>query len=476
MKKLNIKKSFKTSNFKYGGYSTLLTILVLAVLVAVNLVAGKLNIKKDLTQDKLYTLSEETSKILNNLQKDTKIMLFFETGKKDPNISAVMDKYKAASKKLIFEEHDPFKQPQLAQKYSKDGKNVGIGTIVVEQGNRFKTISYDDFFGYTVGSYGEENVDSFAAEQQLTNAIVYVNSDKEQILYTLSGHDESALSGDVISQLQVENYSVQDINLLQGNAVLNKGDMLIVNSPKRDISKDEAEKIKSFLKNGGRAAFFVDINKEVLPNLQELLSFYAIKLQNAVAVEGEANRVARSQLELLPELQSHEIINDIKSKNMLIFTPVAQGVEELKDKRETVKIESLLKTSDNSWAKTNLNTTTLTKEGKDLTGPFNIAVAITDEDNTTKAIAKLIVVGSSTFMNSNINQATNGANLDFIMNSFNWLQDKKDGTTLRPKTLTSESLTMTNLQKLSFSAMVVIILPAAILAAGVIVWLRRRHR
>lgn len=476
MKRFNISKSFKGNRFKYGAYSTVSTALVLAILLVINLAVGKLNIKKDLTLDKLYTLTEETNKILKDLKKETKIIVFFETGSEDPNIAAVIEKYKAASDKLVIEKRDPIKQPQLAQKYSKDDKNVGIGTIVIEQGNKFKTISYDDFFNYSFGQYGEENIDSFAAEQQITNGIVYVNSEKQQIVYTLSGHGESALSGDVMKQLEVENYTVKELNLLQGNAELTKESMLIISSPKRDISKDEADKIKNFLSSGGRAAVFSDITKESLPNLQELLSSYGVKLQNAIVVEGQAGRVAQSQVELLPQLEAHDILNALKSKNMLIFTPVAQGVEVQKVKRDTVKIEPLLTTSQASWAKVNLNSTTLAKEASDLVGPFSIAVAITDEDKATGKTAKLVVVGSSTFMNSNIVAATNGANLDFVMNSLNWLQDKKDSTTIRPKNLTAPSLVMNNLQRLVLSGVVVIVIPAAIAAAGIIIWLRRRHR
>jgi ABC-2 type transport system permease protein len=461
---------------KYRIHSAVATAIVLAVLVALNLAAGKLNLKKDLTQDKLYTLTNETNKILADLKNDTKIMVFFETGKKDPNISAVVEKYKAASDKLIVEEKDPITQPQLAQKYSKDNKSVGIGSIVVESGSRFKTISYDDFFSYSIGEFDEENIDSFSAEQQITNAIVYVNSDKEQILYTLTGHGEASLNSDITKQLEVENYSVKEINLLQGNAELSQDSMLVITSPQRDISKEEADKIKTFLTNGGRAAFFVDITKEIFPNLQDLLSYYGVKLQNTLIVEGQAGRTAQSQIELLPEIQPHDILNAIKSNNMLIFTPIAQGIQEQEKKRDTIKIEPLLITSTNSWGKVDLNTTTLTKEASDLTGPFNVAAAITDQDKSTGKTAKLLVVGGSSFMSPDVISATNGANLDFVMNSFNWLQDKKDGTSIRPKNLTVQNLTMTNLQKITLSAVAVILIPGAITAAGIIVWLRRRHR
>jgi ABC-type uncharacterized transport system involved in gliding motility auxiliary subunit len=357
MKKIDIGKQFKTKRFKYGSYSTIVTIFVLAILLAINFAAGKFNIKKDLTKDKLYSLTEQSQKILGDLKNDTKIYAFFEAGKEDPNFKVVLDQYKSASKKISVDYADPTKNPALAEKYKQGDVSVGVGTIVVERGNKFKTISYDSFFNYTYDETGQSKLDSFAAEQQITNAIVYVNSDKQQVLYTLTGHEEKPLSSEVTNQLEVENYKVHDINLFQGNAALNKDNILVVVSPTRDLSKDEAAKIKTFLGNGGRAAFFIDITKDNLPNFQDVFSAYGVKLQNALIIEGQADKVANSPVYLLPDITSHEIVNAIKSSNLHIFMPVSQGIEDLKLNSDTLKVEPLLATSNNSWGKVNLQST-----------------------------------------------------------------------------------------------------------------------
>lgn len=476
MKKFDIKGSFKTKKFKYGSYSTLITALVLAILLTVNFVAGKINIKKDLTSEKMFSLSEETYKILKDLKNDTKIIAFFETGDEVKSFTAILDKYKEASKKLSVEYKDPIKNPQITQKYSKGDTKVGLNSIVVESGNKFKVIDYYDLFNISYDKYGQSQADSIAAEQQITNAIIYVNSDKENILYTLKGHEEVDLSSSITKQLGAENYTVKEINLLQGGSELDKEGTLVIVSPRRDLSKEEAEKIKNFLLSGGRAIFLMDITKEVLPNFQELLSFYGVKLQNALAVEGDAQNIVQQPIDLLPNIGSHEIVNEIKSNKLYLLMPVSQGVSNLDLKRNTVKIEPLLTTSNNSWGKVNLNSTTMVKEAGDIQGPLNIAVAITDEDAEAKRSTKLVVIGGTTFMGDQIISATSGANLDFFMNSLNWMQEKKDSVSIRPKSLNSEMLVMTAFQKLALSGVVVILIPAAILIIGVTVWLRRRHR
>lgn len=476
MKKLDIKKSFRGKKFKYGSYSTLVTALVLAILLAINFVAGKINIKKDLTQEKMYSLTDETYNILKDLKNDTKIIAFFETGNENQTFVNLFDKYKAGSNKVSVEYKDPIKNPQITQKYSSETAKVTTNSVVVESGSKFKVIDYYDFFNITTNEYGQQQAESFAAEQQITNAIVYVNSDKENKLYTLAGHEETALPDTVSKQLGAENYTVKEVNLIQGGAELGKEGTLLVVSPKRDLSKEESDKIKTFLTNGGNAVFLMDITKEALPNFQDLLSFYGVKLQNALAVEGEAQNIVQQPIDLLPNIETHDILNQIKSNKLYIMMPVSQGISTLDVKRKTLKIEPLLTTSKNSWGKVDLNATTMVKEANDIEGPLNIAVAITDTDSANDKTTKLVVVGGTTFINDSIVSATRGANLDFFMNSVNWMQGEKDSVSIRPKSLTSEMLVMTVLQKLLLSGVVVIIIPLAILVIGVTVWLRRRHR
>lgn len=476
MKKLNIKQSFRTKKFKYGGFSALLTIIVFAALLAINYAAGKYNVKKDLTQEKIYSITSETKNLTNNLKNNINIIAFYETGKEDPGIKAVLEQYKASSKKIEVDFKDPSKYPAIVEKYTKGDVKPSIGSLVVECGNKFKVISSDELFNQTTDDSGNSQISSFAAEQQLTNAIVFVTSGKEQNLYVLTGHEEAGFTADLQKQLGTENYVVKDVNLLQGSSVLNKDDILAVVAPKKDISKDELEKIKAFLADGGKAAFFMDITKEKLPNFQSLLAIYGIQMQNAVVVEGQAENAANTPIYLLPNMEDHDIVNALKSNKLPVLMPLAQGINIEKSKKDSTTVEPILTTSKNSWGKVNLNATTFSKENGDLQGPFNIAAAITDIDKVSNKTTKLVVVGSASFMNADAVSATNGTNMDFAINSLNWLQDKKDTISIRPKDLTAPTLMLNSFQKLALSGLVVIVIPAIIMITGIIVWIKRRHR
>jgi thiosulfate reductase cytochrome b subunit len=61
------------------------------------------------------------------------------------------------------------------------------------------------------------------------------------------------------------------------------------------------------------------------------------------------------------------------------------------------------------------------------------------------------------------------------MNSLNWLQDREENISIRPKSLTVPRLNINASQQLILAGVVVILIPLAILASGLFVWLRRRH-
>lgn len=472
MKRMNIIESFKTKKTRYGGYATLMATVVIAILVVLNLIVGKMDWKADLTKNKLYSVSDQTYKILDNLQKDINIYVFQEPGKEDKTVSTILNKYSERSKKVKIEYRDPLKYPQFVKKYSQNGEDVGQGSIVVESGSKFRLISPFDLANYGYSESGQPKPESLAVEQRVTGAIVYVTSDKNPVAYTLSGHGEVALAEEVKKQLEYGNYTVQDLNLQLKDAKLDNDSALIVNSPKKDLLAEEADKIKSFLAGGGRAVFLMDITQNDMPNFQSVLNSYGIGLQKAIVIEGNPNYAANNPIYLFPQMGSHEIIAPLKSGNLPVIIPLAQGIETLNVKKATTTVTPLLTTSKDSWGKKNLQATKIDKEPGDLSGPFNVAVAVSDKAGERET--KIVVVANSVFAGSQF--VGNGGNMDFLLNSVNWMQDRKDNISITAKSLDTGVLTMSTLQRLLFSGIVVILIPLSIIIYGIMVWLKRRHQ
>jgi ABC-type uncharacterized transport system involved in gliding motility auxiliary subunit len=478
MGKLDIRKSFQQKRFRYGGYATLVTAVVLAIVLVLNLVVGELDIKLDLTKDKLYSLSEQSTSLIKDLKSDVKIIKLSAVGKENATVKEIIDKYSNGNNKITIENLDPMLHPEVT-KYSKDGAKINNGSVVVESGNKFKLIDYYDLYNFTTDqTTGQQNPESLAVEQKITAALMYVTSDKNPVVYNLQGHSEVALPTNISSALGNENYTVQTLNLLTTEWKPETGDILLINSPQRDFSADEVTKVKDYLSKGGRALIFVDWIKTDLPNFQGLLTAYGVSVSKSLIIEANASNTVQGQPNVIyPNFGTHDILKPLTSSKVPVLTANSQPIIQEKLKKDTIKVEPLLTTSTKSYAKSSMEIKTLEKASGDISGPFNIAVAITDEleyNDTTKN-PRIVLLSSSALLDEYLVSNSKSGNIDFIMNSMNWLVDKKDSISIRAKDLSSETLVMTMSQQLTVAGIAVILIPLIVAISGVMVWLRRRH-
>lgn len=475
MIKFNIAASFRNKKFKYGGYAALMTAVVLAILIAINLVVDQIPFKLDLTQNQLFSLSQQSYKVMDGLKKNITIYGLYKTGQENATVKEILNKYADYSDKIKVKFIDPVKNPTFAQKYSKDGSTLNNGTLIVDAGDKFKVIDSYDLVNYSYDDYGQPYADSLAIEQQVTGAIIYATSEKSAVIYNLQGHNEGTIPGDLSKQLESENYEVKDLNLVTSDKVPADAEAILIISPKTDISSDEDKKLRDYLSNGGRAIFLMDLLKNELPNFQALFKSYGVELQHVLVMDGDRSHNAGNPALLVPILGDHDILSPLKTDNMLVVMPAAQPIKTLDVKKRSLDIQPLLTTSNNSWGRVNLESTSVEKEANDVSGPFTVAVAITDKssDQNIKD-TKIIVIGTSAFLDSQIASQMPG-NMNMLLNGVNWLRDQTEDISIRPKSLTSSYLNMTSLQAIIFSGIVVILIPLVVLGTGLKVWLGRRH-
>lgn len=121
------------------------------------------------------------------------------------------------------------------------------------------------------------------------------------------------------------------------------------------------------------------------------------------------------------------------------------------------------------------NMTTYEKEEGDIDGPFALAVAVT-ETLDDGGEAELIWVSSAYLLDDATNQGVSGGNEDFFLNCLNWLCGSESGISIHAKSIGNEYLTITSGASSMLTALVVVIIPAAFLAFGIVVWYRRKKR
>lgn len=479
MKKLKIsslkmRESFQNKKFKHGGYATMMTAVVLGLLILVNLLVDQVPLKADLTKNRLYSLSDQTYQVLDNLEQQVVIYGVAETGRENRLVDEILQKYSNRSKKVTLEYVDPYRNPGFFRQFTDDGGNISEGSYIVTSGNKYRVINRYDLYNYSYENPFQPQVTSLAVEERITGAILYVTAEKTPVIYSLTGHAENGLPYEIREKLHHENYELKELNILTAGEVPGDTDVLLMVSPKRDFTADEEEKIRDYLAGGGRALFILDMYAAELENIQSLLGSYGAALRPLVVVEGDGNHHAGNQVWLFPRMENHEILKPLNADQIPVLIPGAQSLEILPVKRRTLELTPLLLSSERSWGKTGLEINTLEKEAGDVDGPLTIALTVVDHPGSGEKETRIVLVANSAFLNRQFINAIPG-NTDFFFNSLNWLQDRQEVISIRPKTLLTMRLRITGFQSLLLSGVTVLLIPLGVLGTGLFVWLRRRH-
>ncbi len=443
---------FRGRTGRLGTNTIILSVAVIAILGILNFLGFRHHKRFDLTTEGLYTLSDQSKKILSGLQKDVKVIRFDKVD--DQRLSDQMAEFKYVSTRLSYERIDPQQKPEIARQYNVQR----MGETIVATGERIERPQ-------DVG------------EQDLINAIMKVTRDKLKTICFVEGHGEKDLAGaeaegysSIDKGLKSENYETKSINLVSTNMVPAECSVLVLAGPKKTLFPQEAAMIGKYLDEGGKAMVLID--PEVDSGLNDLLKSWNIMLGNDTVID--VSGVGRlfgtgPAVPLVSNYVSHPITKDMGRTGT--FFPLARSVKTGEAAGGETLLTELLKTSDASWAETELKGNEAKfDEGKDTKGPINLGVAasrkIADKE------ARLVVIGDSDFASNNyVRLAGNG---DLFLNTTNWLAQDEDLISIRPKSATNRSVTMTEGQQKLFFWLTVLLMPLAVIGAGAYIWWKRR--
>ncbi len=477
----NIAASFTTRSFRVGGYSVAAAAIVVAIAVVVNMLAAALPASLtqiDTTSNRLFTLSEQTEKLVGGLQQEVTIYWVVRNGYEEAYIESLLDQYKSLSDQVRVIKKDPDVNPTFTQQYT---DSFTENSLIVESGERYRYVDYNDIFVLDYYSYYYSGVAnwSFYGENEITSAIDYVVSQDLPKVYQLTGHGEADLSSTFSSAVEDENIDLEQLSLLTQETVPEDASCILINTPQSDISQEEKDKLLEYLGNGGNLLLITDPPQEGnLTNLEELMAYYGVTTATGVVVEGDQNHyVWGMPYYLLPDIGSHTITSPLNENGYYVLLPIAQGLIVQENLRDTLTVSELLTTSDASFSKAaGYEMSTYEKEEGDADGPFALAVAITDtvDDGITSDI---VWVSSSALVDEQTNAQVSGGNQDFFLNALNYLCDgEESGISIHAKSLSSETLTMSSSTVSMLTVLVVGLIPAGYLAAGLVIWVRRKRR
>ena len=465
-------------HIKNGSYTMVMSVIFIAVVIVINMIVSTIPSKYseiDISSQKLYSIGDETKKMLKDLEKDVTIYQIAQSGSEDENISNLLKKYEDESKHIKVEQKDPVVNPKFVSQYTSD--DLSANSLIVVCGDRNKVIDYNNIYETSIDyqTYSSQTT-GFDGEGQITSAIGYVTSENLPALYTVEGHGEKDMDSSIKEDIEKANMDIKSLNLLTEGTVPDDADCLFIDSPSTDFSSDEKDAIIEYLENGGKAIIFSDYTTEDMPNFDAILENYGVQRTEGVVFEGDNQHYAMQMpYYLVPTINSTDASSETASAGYYVLAPYAQGIKQLDDVRDTVKIESILTTSDQAYSKTDLNSNTIEKEDGDVEGPFDLGVSITeslDDDKETQ----IVYYSTSNLMDSQTNQMVSGGNEKLIMESLKWMTDTEESASVSipSKSLEVSYLTITDYDAAFWKICTIALIPGIFLVIGFVVWIKRR--
>ena len=465
-------------HIKNGSYSMAMAAIFIVIVVVINMIVGAIPSKYsqlDVSSSKLYTIGDETKKVLKALDKDVTIYQIAQSGSEDDTISNLLKRYKDESKHIKVEVKDPVVNPKFASEYTTD--DLAANSLIVVCGDRNKVISYNDMYSTSVDyNTWQQTTTGFDGEGQITSAIGYVTSEDLPIMYTLSGHGEKDLDSSFKEDIQKANIDIKELNLLTEGKVPDDADCLMIVSPTSDISEEEKTEILDYLEAGGKAMIFSDYTQDDLPNFDAVLASYGVKRAEGIVFEGDSQHYGMQMpYYLVPTVNSTDASSETASAGSYVLAPYAQGIQKTDDVRDTVTIDSILTTSDQAYSRTNMQSSQIEKEDDDVNGPFDLGVAITEKLDDDKE-TQIVYYSTANLMESQVNQMVSGGNEKLLLESLSWMTstDESSSVSISSKSLQSTSLTVTDYDAAFWKICTIGLIPGVFLVAGFLIWLRRR--
>ncbi len=460
---------------KGGGYSLIISCVVLAILIVINLFVSVLPsslTNMDISSSQLYSIGSNTKAVLNNLQEDITIYWIVQADAEDEILENLLARYESQSDHIKVEKKNPDVFPTFTEQYTDE--EVPNNSLIVECGERSRYVSYEDIYEYTIDYYSySEYASAFDGEGAITSAIDYVVTEDLPQLYMLEGHGEEELPSTFAEQVEKDNIEVNSFSLNTVETVPEEADCVLIYEPTSDISEDEAEKLSSYITGGGKIMVVSGpVEDGTLTNLNSLLENYGVAVNDGIVIEEDQGHFYYGYpYILIPDINSHAITDPIIENNYYVLMSISNGLI-VSDENGTGTVTELLTTTSSSFSKASgYEMSTYEKEDGDTDGPFALAVSIEDTSG-----GSLVWFASSDFLSDEMNYASSGANSDLAMNAIASMVGETEAMAISSKSLNYNYLTMTQEVSSFLKALMIGIVPLGYLGVGIGVIIRKRRR
>lgn len=482
MKKSKINRSIE---FRNGTYSSIVTIVVIALVIVVNLLVNALPASITTFETNgvdYYSISDSTKEYLKKLDTNVNIYLMSDSsGTYEEYADTICSVFKDSSSYINLEKIDVVGNPTFTAKYN--AAQASSYSVVVENPStgKYKLIDYTEI--YYGNSQYDESGNSYTTyyydgEGCIVSAIDYVINEVSAKVYEVTGHGEQSLTGTSLADaIDKCNFGIasEALNLTDNAEIPSDCDVLMLYAPSSDYTEAEANLIKDYIASGGSVISLYSRKAESMENFESILSYVGLEVTYGVVIENDDKHYYSSsqypQYTLIPDLSQESTITSDMC-NSYIITMLASTVKQVETSACTTDYIELLTTS-NNYQFYDLEA----KNTVAYTEPASLATYVAADFTETGKTGKVMVVSNAAFLEQVVEDTTIlNNNIRFITNTIGQMTGKENSFAVDAKTLDERFNITTQNQVNMFTLVYLCLIPVTFIIMGFCVWYLRRSK
>src|SRR5688572_21654573 len=256
---------------RYGTLSIVSIVVFLAILVAVNYLGARRNKRWDLTANQVFSLSDQTVKILRELKEPVTFVVYERQDRQDVHRDR-LEEFTYQSMQVKTEFVDPDREPARAN----EAKIETLPTILIQHAGRTERVNTSN-------------------EQDLTNGLIKAVTGQARKVYFTQGHGEKDLASSdrtgystLSEALKRDNYTFDSLVLITQKSVPDDATILVIAGPTTDFFPPEIEHLKAYAAKGGKVMVLLDPPAKpgaAQPLLTQFLMEWGINAGNDVVLD-----------------------------------------------------------------------------------------------------------------------------------------------------------------------------------------------
>lgn len=510
------KKKVNTRQLKHGMMATILTLVFVAAVVLVNVIATvifeRYPLTLDLTKEKKYSISEQSEEYVKSIDTDVTVTVF---AKEDDYLALsdytrqaveVLKKYTQYNDRISYRFVDIDSNPDIVKDYGTDtvsGYDIIFETNPTKEVKRTRKVTLVDLLSFkdellqNLNNYGMSvetlvaqmggsltflqyyggYVEASRADEAFTSALMAVTDPNPVTAVFLTGRKEADDLTYLHTLLEANGYQVKDVDITKED-IPAEANLVVVPAPCVDYLPEEVKKLSDYLDNDGKVGkqmlYAASVRQPATPNLDEFLEEWGIKIGEGIVCEQSGDRYYTFPYYTITDDVSDKFTQDVTGDNILLNC-MSRPVELLFEERGNNGTEAYVKSTGNAYIMDKSTGETLGK-GQQVYTALASKVIFSSEDGS-GTYSNIIVYGAVETLADSYLSFTQFNNREYVLSLINGVTHKTNtGITIEPKVITGNVYDLTDSQRSVLQWTFTLIIPVIVLIIGGIIWLRRKNR